>query len=384
MNILEIIPYATFILCIIPLIWAFFLYPIFLKAAKKFYKPVKKAKIRPTISIIIPAYNEETFIEEKIINTLSLEYPKDKLEILVVDDGSSDATAEIARRFKEIKVIELGRVGKNRAINEALKVSSGEIVIVTDADSFSLQKDALVRIVENFADSSVGAVSAIVSFSESESAFIRKFFSDFSERNKKIWMRESMLDSITSGLGVFLAFRKKLVPQLHVECFADDVEISVRVREKGFRIVYEPSLQIVTPAPSSFKVWYKQYVRRTLSGLVTIFNHKHLLFNPKYGWYGLVILPTRSLFLHFSPFLALGCLFSLFFINPLICYIVVALFLVMLLFSFLFRKLLLIGTVMVHAWILFILKRYGPKYWMKEPRLTRDVSKGVETKGMLL
>jgi len=370
MSVIEIISLVIFILCALPLIWIFFLYPIFLKAAKKFYKPVKKAKILPTISIIIPVYNEETIIKKKIRNTLALKYPRDKLEIIVVDDGSEDNTFEIARSFKEIKVIKLGRVGKNSAINAALNASSGEIVIITDADSFSLTEDSLLRVVENFADPSVGAVSAIVSFSKSESTFIKKFFNDFSERNKKIWMRESMLDSITSGLGVFLAFRRALVPQLHVECFADDVEISIRVREKGFRVVYESSIEMVTPAPSDFKVWYRQYVRRTLSGLVTVFNHKHVLFNPKYGWYGTVILPTRSLFLHFSPFLILFCLISLFFINPIFCYIPIILFLCALPFSFLCKKLLLVNIVMVHAWCLFVLRRYRPKYWMKEPRST--------------
>lgn len=350
------------------LAWTYVLYGFFLRALKRFYKPIRKGQFLPTISVIIPAYNEESVIEKKLKNTLSLTYPKDKMEIIVVDDGSTDRTSEIAGKFKDVKVISIKRSGKNVAINHALSKASGEIIVHTDADCFSVRKDALMRVVENFADPSIGAVSSGIQFQESKSAFINKFFNTSPPFSNPTWVYEGLLDSMSSGLGVFLAFRRSLVKEIDEKCFADDVAISIHVRKQGLRVVFEPELEIVTQSPHELRAWYRQYLRRTLSGLVTLLNHKSLLFNPKYGWYGTLILPTKSLFPHLVPFFIIGGVAAIYAMNPVIGTVLTLATLLLALFSFNVKKMVVVQFVGLHAWIYYLLGRYGPTYWMKEPR----------------
>jgi len=362
------LPLLVAFICAFFVAWTYVLYGFVVKALKRYYKPIKKDELLPTISVIIPAYNEEKIIEKKLKNTLNLEYPKDKIEIIVVDDGSTDQTSEIARKFKDVKVLTIKRSGKNAAINHALLNASGEIVIHTDADCFSLREDALKVVTRNFADLTIGAVTSGVQFQKSKSSFINKFFKTAGSRKHSLWMREGLLDSVPSGTGVFLTFRRNLVPKINEKCFADDVAISLLVREQGYRVILEPELEIVTQSPQNTKVWYNQYLRRTLSGLVTSLNHKHLFFNPKYGWYGLLIFPTRLIFNHLTPFFIIAGIAAIFAMNPAIGAILTGATLLLALFSFNVQKFIIVQVVNLHVWLNYLLGRYGPNYWMKEPR----------------
>lgn len=374
MLVLEVVPTITLSICTLLLAWVYLFYDFFLQGLKRHFKPVRKGYCSPTFSIIIPAYNEERMIKEKILNTLSLKYPPDKKEIIVIDDGSSDRTFQIAQSFSGIKALRIPRGGKNKAINAGLQIASGEVVIQTDADCFSRREDALTRVAENFADPCVGAVAAGINFIPSESDFITKFLSRGHAHGRRTWIAEGQLDSVSSGLGVFLAFRRELVPTIHEKCLADDVDISLQVRARGLRIVYEPELEIVTPSPSGFKVWYRQYMRRTLSGLVTLTHHRSMLFNRKLGWYGMVILPTRSLLVHLTPFFCLGFLASAILLHPMLGGVLTVLFLCLGLFSFIVRKFLIVQIVQLHALAMFVSGRFGPQYWMKEPRKSAIVA----------
>jgi cellulose synthase/poly-beta-1,6-N-acetylglucosamine synthase-like glycosyltransferase len=368
MNFETLILITVMSLSVFGLLWVYVLYGLVLRALKRYFRPVVKGTYYPTLTIIIPAYNEERIIEKKIANTLSLEYPKDRLETIVVDDGSSDNTYEISKRIEGVKTFRINRGGKNKAINSGLRMASGEVVVQTDADCFSTKKDALLKLSEDFADPSVGAVTAGVSFLPSKSKFISKFLSGQGIPEQNTSYFESQLDSVSSGMGVFLAFRRELVSELHEECLADDVDISLQVRAKGFRVVYEPELAITTSSPDDLGVWYKQYLRRTLSGLVTLIQHKSMLFNRRLGWYGLVILPTKSLLIHLTPLFCLGCIIPLAILCPTLAAFLVFGFLLLSLFSFLMKKFLIVQVVQLHVFLVYLLGRYGPKYWVKEPR----------------
>ena len=123
-----------------------------------FNRPVKKQEIYPKVTYLITAYNEEKSIAAKIEDTLSLDYPKDKLEVMVASDGSTDRTDDIVRGFADrgvvLKRVE-GRVGKTATQNEAVKAAIGEIVIFSDATT-KYSKDAIRKIVRNYADEGVG------------------------------------------------------------------------------------------------------------------------------------------------------------------------------------------------------------------------------------
>ena len=149
-----------FVICI--LLYAYIGYPcLMLFLALLFTKNINKKNIEPMVSIIITAYNEEKNIKAKLKNTLALDYDKDKLEIIVASDGSTDGTDNIVKKFceGEVKLIRVkGRVGKTETQNQAVRKANGEILIFSDAASF-YKTDAIKKIVRNFYDPNVGGVA---------------------------------------------------------------------------------------------------------------------------------------------------------------------------------------------------------------------------------
>ena len=167
---MEIIFWLSFSL----IFYVYFGYPLFLLIANKLIKekPVDRRDIYPTVSLIISAYNEETCIEEKIKNSLELEYPEESVEIIVVSDGSSDGTNEIIERLNSPRLksffLEKQR-GKTAAQNLAVENSTGEILVFTDANAL-FKKDALKKIVRNFNDNDVGGVCGELQYIDNNSS----------------------------------------------------------------------------------------------------------------------------------------------------------------------------------------------------------------------
>jgi len=180
------------------ILWTYGFYPFVIRfLSRRYGKPVHKGEVSQKISIIIPTYNEAESIEKKIKNTLELEYPG-LLEIFVVDSNSSDNTVQIAKSFKDVTVIsEQERLGKTHALNRVLQETTGEIVVITDANCFSMDKTLLIQIAQNFFDQSIGAVTVPMQYDsstlETDSAFWK--------RERTLWSYESILDSIPSGIG---------------------------------------------------------------------------------------------------------------------------------------------------------------------------------------
>ena len=362
-NILAII---AFCISTSFIVWTYGVYPLVVRLLKPYYKPIKrKSGYLPSFSVIVPAYNEASVIGKKLENLLSLDYPRDKVQIIVSDDGSTDHTAQIVERFNGIKIIKSNRVGKTEAINKGLKEASGEIILLTDADCF-LSRDALVKAAQSFFDESIGAVTGGIVLLDYEPSFIIK---NFSLGRAQLFHREGLLDSIPTGMGGFLAFRRKLIEKLDPRCLADDVDISIRARMKGFRVIYDPQVVTYTWDPNMFGSWYKQTVRRTLQGLTTLFQHKSVLFNPKYGWYGALILPTRLLLHRLTPFFLVIALIASFFIDPVFSLTLVAISLIAVMLAPRVRKMFVMQLIFLNAWGLFLFRGYG-SIWKRGPRQT--------------
>lgn len=339
-------------------------YQFFIKFFSNTYgKPVHKGENWPKLTIIIPTYNEENVIEKKINNTLELEYAGN-LEIIVVDSNSPDNTVQIAQKFKTVKIIvEEERLGKTHALNRALKEATGEIVVLTDANGYSLSKSLLVQIVHNFFDSRIGAVAVPMQHDSSDF----KTESVFWKRERNLWINESALDSIPSASGKCLAFRRSLVEQLNPKCLADDMDVILHVRKKGFRVVSESAVSILELVPSQFNGIVFQKVRRMVNVMSTIFNYKSMMFNPRYGWYGFMILPTRKLFPLLMPFIGLISLFSLFFLNFYFGIILMLTLIILFFISSTVRSFLTNQVLIVVAWYRYIFKRYNVA-WVKATR----------------
>ncbi|MBD3155890.1 MAG: glycosyltransferase [Candidatus Aenigmarchaeota archaeon] len=272
---------------------------------KKSLKIEKDPKFAPKISIIIPAWNEEKTIEGKIKNTLELNYPKTP-EIIVIDDGTDDKTNEIARKFKGVKLItQKQRTGKAVALNRVFKLCKGDLVLITDADS-RLEKDVLLKSVPYFSDKSVGAITgrqSIPNASETTTTKIEKNYRNFFYL---IRQAESILDSTFIFDGPFMIIRRDLLEDIHGDSVADDSEIALRVRKKGYRTLSLKGVNYIEYASRKIKDRTKRKQRRA-QGLIQIMTRFFGTFflNPKYGWFGMFIFPVEFFMHVISPILIL-------------------------------------------------------------------------------
>lgn len=262
----------------------------------------------PFISILIPCHNVESVIERKIKNILNIKYPRHKFEIIVVESGSTDNTCSTLSEYAskgEVKLIkEPRRLGKPSAINRGLKECKGDIVVLTDADAV-VEKDAIKELVKNFADQSVGAVVGnltIISGSSIVSKMNHLFYLIFRQR-LRVW--ESTFDSASFWSGELCAFRKSLLERIDEDIINDDRFILLKIRSKGYRSICESSSRVFERDAENLsgQIMHK---RRTTAGTIQgTLRFKHMLFNPKYGLFGMLILPSHLIRIISLPILLL-------------------------------------------------------------------------------
>ena len=224
-------------------------------------------KIYPEVSIIISAYNEEKYIEKKVRNTLELNYPKDKYEVLVVSDGSTDKTVEIAKSIEAenyVFIEQVERRGKTSALNIALKYIKGKIVVYTDANVF-MEADALMNLIEAFHDEVVGAVSSMVELKAldtgeplGESAYMKY--------ERYLQKKESSIYSMIGTDGGLFAVRRNLVPLIPENIILDDFFIVSNVLNKKYKIVYQESAVAYEFVPASVTQEFRRKTRIAAGG----------------------------------------------------------------------------------------------------------------------
>lgn len=271
----------------------------------------KKRNFRPSISIVIPTWNEEKTIEGKLKNTLKLKYPK-KIEIIVIDDGSNDRTKEIVKKFRRVKLIpQKQRKGKASVLNKAFKICKGDLIVITDADC-RLDKNALLEATPYFADDSIGGITGrqiIPNPSESTATKIEKEYRNFFYLLREA---ESRLDSTFIFDGPFTIFRRSLVDNIFEDTVADDSEIALRIREKGYRTLSIKEAKYIEYADKKIDDRTRRKKRRA-QGLVQIMTRffKKFFLNPRYGLFGLIIFPVEFFMHIISPIAIVLCLISI-------------------------------------------------------------------------
>jgi len=270
----------------------------------------------PACTLLIAAYNEENFITEKINNTLALEYPQGKLEIIFITDGSSDRTPEILKEYPEIKLLhQQERKGKVAAMHRAMEYVNTEIVIFTDANTL-LNKDALIMISRHYADEKVGAVAGEkrVQFDVKADAGAagEGFYWKYESRLKK-W--DSELYSTIGAAGELFSVRRNLYSEVSEDTILDDFMISMRIAEKGYRIVYEPDAFAIENASENISEELKRKIRIAAGGIQAIVRLKALLNIFKYGILSFQYISHRVLRWTITPFL----LIIIFIVNILVC-----------------------------------------------------------------
>lgn len=213
----------------------------------------------PTLSVLIPAKNEEKTIGKCLDSILNSDYPKDKLEILVNVNGSSDNTYEICKKYREIKSIKTpAKTSRAAALNELIEISKGDIIGIFDADTIADEK-CLRNAVQRFSDESVMGVTGMtnslktnsitraISIEKNINSFVEHIFSKLGRNahfgGKNMYIRKKVFE--------------KLGP-LSVEGYLDDVELSLRMKENKYKVVFEPSAMSWEQEPQNIRDFYKQ------------------------------------------------------------------------------------------------------------------------------
>lgn len=223
--------------------YAYFGYPVAVwLLARVFPRPVRPTQNGiPTVTLLIAAYNEEAVIEDKIKNSLELDYPPERFNVLIVTDGSSDSTPKRVETFAAQGIQLLHRperAGKMAAIKRALPQARGEIVVFSDANNF-YQRNALRELVAPLDDPTVGAVGGAKMIQQDDGSLgaSEGLYWKYESWIKK---QESRLGSCTSATGEILAIRKELYRKPPDNIINDDFYIAMQVIRQGYRYVYAP------------------------------------------------------------------------------------------------------------------------------------------------
>jgi cellulose synthase/poly-beta-1,6-N-acetylglucosamine synthase-like glycosyltransferase len=235
----------------------------------------------PTISITVPAYNEEAQIEATLQSVLALDYPAGRRQILVVSDASSDRTDEIVRSFADrgVELIRMpSRMGKTAAEHAASSELRGEIIVNTDA-SIRIAPDAVKKLIGQFSDPTVGLASGrdiSVSRVEADSNRGEAGYVGYEMRIRDF---ETAVGGIVGASGCFYAIRAQLHRLPLPEALSRDFAAALNVTEKGYRAVSVRDAVCYVPRSSSLKREYRRKVRTITRGMETLY-HKRALLNP--------------------------------------------------------------------------------------------------------
>jgi poly-beta-1,6-N-acetyl-D-glucosamine synthase len=241
--------------------------------------PVVAEADLPTCSLVIAAYNEESFITEKIKNTLALQYPAGKLELIFITDGSSDRTPQLVAAYPQIKLMHSPeRRGKIAAVHRAMETVTTDVVVFTDANTY-LNPDALLKICRHYADSRVGAIAGEkrIAVDEKADATAGEGFYWKYESKLKTWDAE--LYSVVGAAGELFSIRTALYRPVSPNAILDDFMISLLVAQEGYRVLYEPEAYATETSSADVKEELKRKVRIAAGGIQSIVWLKSLL-NP--------------------------------------------------------------------------------------------------------
>jgi len=216
-------------------------YPLTLMVLGLFCRRREPGTAEPTVTLVIPVHNEEAVIEEKLENSLSLDYPRDKLEIVVASDGSTDGTVELARSYESrgVRVLDFPqRRGKAAAMADAVRQAAGEVVCLSDANVI-FRPDALKILAGRLAEPDVGAASGQVRIASDESSF-GEGESFYYRVERQLQLAESRVGSLMGVDGGMNVLRRELFGPLPPDTILDDFVLSVQVMRRGYRVAYEP------------------------------------------------------------------------------------------------------------------------------------------------
>jgi len=238
--------------------------------------------IEPTVTLIIVAHNEAARIAGRIQNLLALDYPRDRVEIVIGSDGSTDLTAQRARAYEQdgVSVVAFeSRRGKPAALNDLVRQARGEIVVLADARQ-RFDRDALRALVGPFADPDVGAVSGeLILLSNGGGTPVGDGVGFYWRYEKFIRRHESLAESTPGATGAIYAIRRELFEPVPADTILDDVLIPLRIARRGYRVLLEPRARAYDHVAATGQEEFTRKVR-TMAGKFQLFARERWLLSP--------------------------------------------------------------------------------------------------------
>ncbi|PLW79511.1 hypothetical protein C0585_07385 [Candidatus Woesearchaeota archaeon] len=264
---------------------------------KLFEEPKELTKNFPKVSILVPSYNEEKTIKATILSLKKIDYPKSKVEILIINDGSKDRTAKIAAKYHDGKHIifvdNIKNKGKAACLNQGIDLATGDYIACMDADSM-VKPNILKATIPHFAKKKIGVVTVTVEVNETKT-FLQKVIDLEFILGLSLFLRVfSFLNCVFVTPGPFSIYRANLLRQIggfDVNNITEDLEIAYRIHKAGYKIENTMKTKVVTDVPPTFKELHVQRKRWYSGAILTFWQHKNILFDKKVG-----------LFKYFLPF----------------------------------------------------------------------------------
>jgi cellulose synthase/poly-beta-1,6-N-acetylglucosamine synthase-like glycosyltransferase len=258
------------------------------------------ASYRPLVSVVIAAYNEAKVICRTIETVLGGVYRD--VEIIVVDDGSSDGTAEVVRAayggHPRVRIIAKENGGKASALNRGLELAAGEVIVALDADTL-FDRWTIERLVRHFADPQVGAAAGNVKVGNATNLLTRWQAIEYITSQNFDRRAYDLLNCITVVPGAVGAWRREAIERAggySSQTLAEDTDLTWAIRKLGYRIVTENEALAYTEAPDGLRALARQRFRWAFGTLQNLWKHRRALLNPRYGTFGLLALPGLWLY----------------------------------------------------------------------------------------
>ncbi|MCC6340910.1 MAG: glycosyltransferase family 2 protein [Bryobacterales bacterium] len=260
----HLISITTFSAALCFLFYVLFGYPLLLGWMARRPRPVRRGPFEPTVTLILAVHNGERFLEQKLRSILELDYPRDKVDIIVASDGSTDGTTAIASSFSRsgVHLLTLPRGGKPLALNAAIGEARGEILVFTDVRQL-LAPNSLKLLLENFADPTVGGASGELVIRDgktAEEADVGLYW------RYEFWIRTrlSRIDSIFGATGAYYALRRRLAVPIPPRILLDDVYLPMAGFLQGYRLIVDRRARAFD-SPASLRGEFRRKIR-TLAG----------------------------------------------------------------------------------------------------------------------
>lgn len=308
----------VFLIALFLFLYIYLIYPLFIYLLWKFFKVkhLEDDNYEPTVSLIVPCLNEEMTIEDKIKNSLEIDYPKDKLEIIIIDSSSTDKTNEIAKSYENlwIKTILVPHNWKAFAMKYAVdNACNWEIIISSDANAF-FEKDTVRKIVKHFSDKKIWWVTWAMRQIDQSWTLESEWWDLYWRIEKIMRIFESQFHSVISMSWEISCFRKEIAKwkQWYQKWCPDDFNLSLFIVESWHRVIYEKDAFVYEKAPDVAQDVEKQKTRIIVQTITSIILNIRMIFYPRY-W--IIFLSHKVLPLLSPIFLIILFISNLFLLN---------------------------------------------------------------------